>query len=240
MNTLQTDRPYDVIAFGAHPDDVEMGMGGTVAGLVESGRRVAIVVLTHGEIGTYGDAQTRTAEAAEAARVLGCDVRILDHHDGQVVDDLGGRHEIARLLRELRPRLVFAPYADSRTGPRDGRSNVDHLATGALVRNGSKLARFRKLMPEVRPHTIGRLLYYMVPDDHRPSFIVDVSAQKETLKRCIDAYASQMAINRAGRPVRDMLMLWRQTAGMRIGVELGEPFVCEDAIGGPVDLLLEI
>ena len=240
MNTIADNTTYDVLCVGAHPDDVEMGMGGTVAGLVEAGHRVAFLLLTRGEMGTFGDAGIRVEEARAAASVLGVDLRILDHPDGAVRDTLENRHQMVAILRELRPQLVFAPYPHARSGALDGRANVDHLACGVLVREATKLARFRRLMPEVEPHTVRRLLYYMLPDDVTPSFVVDVSAHRERLETAIRAYASQMEITRGSRSVLQLLMLLREHAGVRIHAELGEPFLCEDLLSGPADTLMRI
>ena len=240
MNTIAANTHYDVLCVGAHPDDVEMGMGGTVAGLVEAGHRVACLLLTRGEMGTFGDADTRVREARAAAHVLGVDLRILDHPDGAVQDTLESRHEMVTILRELRPSLVFTPYPHSRRGALDGRANVDHLACGMIVREATKLARFRKLMPELEPHAVRRLLYYMVPDDVAPSFVVDVSAHRQRLTAAIEAYTSQLEIKRGSRPVLDLLMALRQHAGLWINAELGEPFLAEDPLHGPAELLMRI
>ncbi len=240
MNTIASDTTYDVLCVGAHPDDVEMAMGGTVAGLVDAGHRVAVVVHTHGEMGTFGDAETRVREARAAAEVLGVDLRILEHPDGALRDTLGSRHEMVSILRELRPQLVFAPYPHARTGALDGRANVDHLACGIIVREATKLARFRRLMPEVEPHTVRRLFYYMLPDDVLPSFVVDVSDHRERLEAAISAYASQMQIRRGERRVLDMLLLLRQHAGLRIHAELGEGFVSVEPLSGPAESLMRI
>jgi bacillithiol biosynthesis deacetylase BshB1 len=240
MNGTQIRGTYDVVAFGAHPDDVEMGMGGTIAALVAAARRVAIVDLTRGELGTHGDGETRIREAETAAGILGCERRILDYGDGAVADRAEFRREIVTILRQLRPSLIFAPYPRSWTGPLDGRSNVDHLACGSLVHAAAKLARLRKLMPELEAHTVRRIFYYMAPDDRPPSFVVDVSAHRDPLVRSIEAFASQMAIRRGSRSILDVLLLLREHAGLRIGAELGEAFICEDSLGGDAELLLHI
>ena len=240
LDSIDPSQPYDVLALAAHPDDVEMGMGGSVAALCAAGRRVAIVSLTQGELGTHGDAQTRRKEAAAAAEILGCHVRHLDLPDGAVQDDLASRHRVARLIRELKPSVIFAPYPHARTGPLDGRSNVDHLAAGALANAGSKLARFRKLFPELEPHAIRRLWYYMVPDHERPSVFVDVTAHRDTLAAAIEAYASQMPIERSGRDILSLLLMMRQNYGLQAGCELAEAFLCEDPIGGDPELLMQI
>lgn len=239
MDTFRTDQPYDVLAVGAHPDDVEMGMGGTVASLTAAGRRVAILDLTAGELGTYGDAETRRAEAEVAAGILGADLRILDFPDGGVVDDLEGRHRLVRILREVRPTVVFAPYPHARGGAWDGRTNVDHLATGSMVDAAVKLARFRSLMPDLEPHGVRKVFHYMVPDDLKPSLVVDVTPFRDTLTACIEAYGSQLEITRGDRSVQDILMVHRQLAGHRIHVELGEAFHCEDVLTADAAWMLE-
>jgi bacillithiol biosynthesis deacetylase BshB1 len=242
MDTIDARRPYDVLCFGAHPDDVEMGMAGTVAALTAMGKRVAVVDLTHGEIGTHGSAEMREKEARAASRILGSDRRILDHPDGGVQDTLKARHEVAGILRECRPEIVFAPYPDARTGPYDGRSNEDHLATGAIVRAAAKLARFRKLdlMPPREPHTIRRLYSYMLPDFLKPSLVVDVSPHCETLEAAIRAFASQMPIARGNHDILDLLLLHRRASGLLIGVDFGESFLSEDPLGGLAETLFRI
>lgn len=232
--------PCDVLCVGAHPDDVEMGMGGTAAALVAAGHRVSILVLTQGELGTFGDAGIRGQEAAAAAAILGCSLEMWELPDGALLDDLATRHRLVRALREYRPRLVFAPYPYTRSGALDGRANVDHLACGMLVREATKLARFRKLLPEIERHEVRRLLSYMVPDDVKPSYVVDVTAHREQLEAAIRAYESQMQIRRGSRGVLEVLLLWRQHMGLRIRAELAEGFLCEDALGGEADLLLRI
>lgn len=232
--------PLDALCVGAHPDDVEMGMGGTVAALTAAGKRVGILALTRGELGSYGDAKTRAAEAAAAAKILGCELRLLDFPDGAVVDDLESRHRLVSLIRELRPATVFAPYGYARTGPMDGRSNVDHLACGRLVSAACKLSRFRKLLPETEPHAIRRLFCYMIPESLAPSVVVDVTAHREKLVASIEAYASQMSIQRGERGALDFLLLFRENLGLRAGVELAEAFHCEDLIGGDPELLLQL
>jgi bacillithiol biosynthesis deacetylase BshB1 len=231
---------FDALCFGAHPDDVEMGMGGTVAALTAAGRRVAIVALTRGELGSYGDPEIRSGEAELAAEILGCELRLLDFPDGGVLDDLVARHRLVHLIRELRPDTVFAPYGYSRTGPLDGRSNVDHLACGRLVAAACKLARFKKLFPQEEPHAVRRIFSYMLPDAMAPSVVVNVTAHRDTLTRAIEAYASQMPIQRGQRGALNFLLMFREALGLRAGVELAEAFHCEDPIGGDPELLLRL
>jgi bacillithiol biosynthesis deacetylase BshB1 len=196
---------HDGLVVGAHPDDAEMGMGGTIAALCRAGRSVQIVSLTLGERGTHGDVATRRSEAAAAARILGCDHRLLDFPDTAVMPTREAREALYRILRAEQPRLVFAPYHTNRLGHRDGAAHIDHLATGELVRAAVKLARIRGVEPELPAHDVGRLFFYMVPRDRYPTFLVDVSAHMETLERALEAYATQMRIEKLGIAILDVL-----------------------------------
>lgn len=240
LDTFPAGEPCEVLCFGAHPDDVEMAMGGTVAALVAGNPAVGIVDLTQGELGTYGDAPTRLEEAAAAAAALSVRRRVYPYPDGGVQDDLATRHHLVGILRELRPSLVFAPWPWARTGALDGRANVDHLACGLAVREATKLARMRKLMPEQPAHAVRRLFYYMVPDTEKPSYCVDVSEHRELIERSIRAHASQLSITRGGRGVLDLLMISREQVGLRLGVALAESFIAEDPLFGSAALMQEM
>lgn len=240
LDTFVPGEPCEVVCFGAHPDDVEMSMAGTVAALTSAGTRVGIVDLTRGELGTYGDAATRLQEARAAADALGVARRVYTYPDGGVPDDLPARHHVVSVLRELRPSLVFAPWPWARTGALDGRANVDHLACGLVVREATKLARMRKLHPELPAHAVRRLLYYMIPDTEKPSYCVDVTAYRGAVDASIRAHASQLEIRRGERGVLDFLMMVREQAGLRLGIELAEAFISEDPLFGGAPTLLEI
>jgi bacillithiol biosynthesis deacetylase BshB1 len=221
---------YDVLVFGAHPDDAEMGMGGTIAALCGAGRRLLIVSLTGGERGTHGDAATRAREAAAAARILGCETRLLDFSDTRVENTIQAREQIMRIVRETQPSLVFAPYHTSAFGHHDGAAHVDHLATGSIARDAVKLARLRGVEPEVPPHDVGRLLYYMVPRDLSPSLVVDVTAHMETLERALQAYSTQMRIERRGNSILEILHAFRRYYGTGAGCTYAEAFLAEEAL----------
>ncbi|UCE01580.1 MAG: PIG-L family deacetylase [Candidatus Latescibacterota bacterium] len=231
---------YDVVVFGAHPDDAEMGMGGTVAKLARAGRRVLLVSLTRGECGTYGSQAEREREAARAAEVLECDHRLLDFPDSRIEPDLEARERIMQLLRELQPRIVFAPYHSNRFGHHDGMAHVDHLATGVIVRDAVKLARMRGVERESSSHDVQRLYFYMVPRDRYPTLLVDVTAEYAVLVRAIEAYESQMAIERHGRAILEILQTYRRYYGIAAGCEYAEPFLCEEALRADVDTLFSL
>lgn len=237
MNAVDTSGRFDVIAFGAHPDDVEFTTAGTIARITGSGRTVLIVSLTRSEASTHGTVETREKEAAEAARILGARNLFLDFADTRVESTYDGRLAIARVVRAHRPSLVLAPYHTNVGTHHDGRANSDHTATGALVRDGLKLARLRRVLPEIEPHDVRRLLYYMVPNGRLPSVVVDVSDVEETVTRAVAAYRSQMAIQRRENSVAEILVSMRRAAGLLIGKKLGEGFLTDEPFeAGPEEL----
>ncbi len=225
---------YDVVVFSPHPDDAEMTIAGTMIRLVRSGRRVLSVALTRGEKGTFGTEETRRQEFAAANEAMGTDGRMLDFPDTEVVNDPPGRLKIARVIREHRPRIVFAPYHTNRFGHHDGSANSDHWAAGQLVRDGMKLARFRNVMPEIPSHDVDRLFYYMVPKDTLPTIVVDVSSVMDDVHRAIRSYETQMKIWKQENSIIHLLDTMRAWHGVRIGCKYGEALLSDEALAfGP-------
>ena len=225
---------YDVIIFGPHPDDVEMTMAGTVCLLTDACKRVLNVSLTRGERGTFGTPETRAAEFAAANRIMGTDGLLLDFPDTRVQNGPEGRLEIARVVRRYRPQVVFAPYHTNRFGHLDGTANVDHPATGEVVRDGLKMARFRNVCPELPPHEVPYLYYYMVPKDLHPTIVVDVTSVIDRARSAIQAYGTQMAIRKRQNEVFELLDTIRRYHGLRIGRPFGEAFLSDESLAfGP-------
>jgi LmbE family N-acetylglucosaminyl deacetylase len=228
----------DAVVFGPHPDDAEMTIAGTMMLLVRSGRRVLNVSLTRGEMGTYGTPASREKEFLAANAVMGTEGLLLDFPDTDVVNDRQGRLKIASFVRRFRPEIVLAPYPANPYTHLDGTANVDHYATGQVVRDGLKLARFRRVLPDQAPHDVRRLFYYMLPKDVRPTFVIDVSDVKEEIHRAIRCYETQMSIHRGGLKILQILDAVRAYHGIRIGRPLGEAFLSEEALRlDPADLL---
>ena len=184
----------DVLAFGAHPDDVEIGCGATVALLAKQGREVAIVDFTRGETGTRGTPDERAAEAAAAAKTLGATCRVnLGLPDGRLpfTDRETGRsiRELAvelvvDLIREHRPRLLLANY------PSD--AHPDHVIVGEVVKQARYLAGLQKWRPSKSRHRPDVLLQYFEHEQHEPSLVVDVSAVYSRKLEAIRCYKSQL------------------------------------------------
>lgn len=174
----------DILFFGAHPDDVELSVGGTAAKMVRDGRRIGIVDLTRGEMGTRGTPQTRRREAAAAAKVLGATFRQqLDFQDGNLQTGRDQELQIIEILRQRRPSLVVAPYPDDR--------HPDHTRTGRIVTEASFYSGLRSLETGLAAHRPQAVLYYLQNYMFTPSFIVDVTRHWKTKMRSVAAYKSQ-------------------------------------------------
>jgi N-acetylglucosamine malate deacetylase 1 len=175
----------DILAFGAHPDDVELFAGGTLAKMAARGYATGIVDMTRGEIGSRGTPAKRAREAKTAARILGLKVREnLGFPDGTVAVTPSNRLKVIRILRKYRPSVVLTHYWDDR--------HPDHVATSSLVSEGahhSGLAKIDTGQDRFRPRAV---LYFKLPTHLMPTLIVDVTDFAEQRIQAIQAYASQL------------------------------------------------
>lgn len=223
--------PIDILAFGPHPDDVELGCGGSLILASDQGLRVMVADLTAAEMSSRGTMDTRATETAAAAKLLGLAGRLnLGLPDTHIGADPAHRLAAIELIRATRPRLVLAPYWQDR--------HPDHEAAGALVREACFYAGVSK-MGHGSPHRPEQLCFYMIHTPFDPSFVVDVSAVWERRMAAVKAYASQFRPDESGPPTAlnraDFLRYIEARAiayGAMIGVAYGEPFV----LRGPVPL----
>jgi bacillithiol biosynthesis deacetylase BshB1 len=220
----------DVLAIAAHPDDAEISAGGILLRLAAAGKRVGILDLTRGELGTRGDAATRAREVAAADRVLGTVWRgNLDLGDGRVADTHEARAAVAAVLRELRPAVVLAQHFED--------LHPDHAAAGKLARAAWYLAGLRKLAEMVGTHAAfrpPRLYHFMGHVPFEPSLVADVTSVWERKVELIRCYASQLApMDASDRGAHllfgaDVLARAETKAryfGERIGARYGEPLL---------------
>lgn len=185
-----TDKHYDVLAIGAHPDDVEVGCGGTLCRLVDQGHSAAITFLTQGEMGTGGDIEIRRQEARDAAQIMGVDLQpTYDWGDTKLVDTYERRVEIAQLIRKIRPKILLCPYPQISTGRRQ--SHPDHVATGIICLNAVNIASLKKLESDLEPHRVMRVFHYFLPQERTPSFVVDITDYYERWMDSLKAHRSQ-------------------------------------------------
>lgn len=225
----------DVMCIGAHPDDVEIGMGGTIAGMVRRGLNVAIVDLTDGEPTPHGTRETRLAEASAAAKVLGIsDRRILSQPNRYLFDNVDARTELAEVMRELRPATLYVPY------PED--AHPDHIAAAQIALGARFYSKFTKTEMSGEPHFPSRVYRYMAVHARLvrdPSFIVDITPDLETKIEALSAYKSQFASNPANTGLVDMVAGMAGMWGAMARVEAGEPFFAIEplAVAAPEDLI---
>ena len=174
----------DVLAFAAHPDDIELGAGGTLIKLVKLGYRVGVVDMTRGEFGSRGDMETRMKEREEATRIMGIHVReTLELPDGHLVNDYETRLKIVKVIRRYQPDLVFTHYPEA--------PHTDHQVTGQAVTDAcymAGLARVEADPPRWRPRYV---IYHQIPWNRMPSLVVDISEEWEQKMKAVRAYRSQ-------------------------------------------------
>lgn len=224
----------DVLAFGAHPDDVELGCGGTIIKLGAEGYATGVVALTRGEMGTRGNAEIRAREFAAAAEAMGVSVhKALDMPDGRVELNMENKLKVIREIRAHRPRIVFAPYWVVR--------HPDHEAASHIVREASYLAGLKKLDTGQEAYRPFKVMYYQSRFEFSPSFVVDISSAHDKKIEAIRSYASQFdSANRAeygadetliSRPdfIKRIETRDRQY-GTYVGAEFGEPFLVREAL----------
>lgn len=216
----------DVLAFGSHADDVELGCGGTVAEIVRQGQKVGIVDLTHAEMGTRGDSETRRKESLQAAKILGASFRErLDFGDGNLRHGRDEEMEIIRLIRRWKPSVLLAPWPDDR--------HPDHTRTGQLITDAWFYAGLVKIETGQKAHRPDIVAYYLQNYQIQPSFVVDVSRSYQRKMKAIGAYGSQFHDPESREPLTfiakesflPMIEARARHFGVLIGAEFGEAFV---------------
>jgi bacillithiol biosynthesis deacetylase BshB1 len=174
----------DVLAIAAHPDDVELTCGGTLASLKAKGYRFGIVDLTRGEMGTRGTPELRAAEARHAAEILGAEFReSLDLRDGGLRRDPEAELAVIDVIRREKPRLIFTPYPDDR--------HPDHRRAGQIVTDAAYYAGLRRRESGHAAHRPQQVLYFSTFQVHRPDLLVDVTPFIEIRRAAMRAFVSQ-------------------------------------------------
>jgi len=174
----------DVLVFGAHPDDIEIGCGGTLIKLTDAGRSVVLVDMVRGELGTRGSAQIRGQEATAAAEILGVTAREnLELEDGNVRSTPEAKHKVAEVVRRWKPQMVFVPYWEDR--------HPDHAHASVLAYEGIFLAGLPRYETGQEAYRPDQLIYYMGWVEFEPTFIVDITDQFEQKMEAIYAYSTQ-------------------------------------------------
>jgi bacillithiol biosynthesis deacetylase BshB1 len=223
----------DILAFGAHPDDVELGCSGTIAKEVSIGKKVGIIDLTRGELGTRGSVEIRDQEAALAAEILGISVREnLNMRDGFFVNDEAHQLEIIKRIRKYQPEIVICNAIEDR--------HIDHGKGSKLVSDACFLSGLRKIETEHegvqqeawRPKVV---YHYIQWKNIEPDFVVDISEFMDKKTQSILAYASQFYSENSNEPITPIatknflqsIHYRTQDFGRLIGVDYAEGFTTE-------------
>ncbi len=221
----------DVLVFAPHPDDAELFCGGAILKLKKQGARVGLIDLTRGELGTRGSAEKRREEAAEAARILGVDLREnAGLPDGNIAVDTASKRTVIEFIRTYRPKIVLAPYWEDR---HPDHVNASHLLSAAFFYSG-----LEKVKTEREAYRPKSLIYYFQHKVERPSFVVDISDEFKTKLEAIKAYTSQFHDPGSKEPETYIsspeFMKSVETRaryfGFQIGAAHGEPFYVKSAI----------
>ncbi|WP_409288932.1 bacillithiol biosynthesis deacetylase BshB1 [Peribacillus sp. SCS-37] len=230
----------DVLAFGAHADDVEIGMGGTAARLVLDGRKVSICDLTEAELSSNGNVELRKREAEKAAEILGVTSRLtLGLPDRGLYLTRENMDKIVSVIRKLRPKTVFVPYYEDR--------HPDHGNCARLVEEACFSAGVRKYRDAERleSHRVKAVYYYMINGWHKPSFTVDVSTVYPLKIASLNAYESQFT--KSGETIDTPLVngyietveARERLFGQESGAEYAEGFISKKPLVVPSALLGE-
>jgi bacillithiol biosynthesis deacetylase BshB1 len=191
----------DIMVFGPHPDDAEIGAGGLLLKMKDLGHKTAIIDMTRGDMG-WGTPEERDRESAEAAKILKLDVREnLDLGDHLIEDTFDNRCKVTAVIRRYRPEIIFAPYYDLPIGR--GLGHNDHFKTGVLVSQAYNLAHLRKAPVPGEPHQARAIFYYFIPPGVRPTMLVDVSPYFEDWMRALSCHKTQFANPEKPRPKMD-------------------------------------
>lgn len=226
----------DILAFGAHPDDVELGCGGTVAKLISEGKTCVIVDLTKGELGTRGTDVTRKEEATEAAKILGVSAREnLGMKDGFLVNSEEYQMQIVKMVRKYRPEIVFANAIDDR--------HPDHAKAAKIVSDACFLAGLRKIETthEGENQEVWRpkqIFNYIQWKDIKPDFVIDISEHLDKKVEACMAFKTQFYDPTSKEPVTpiatkdfaESITYRAQNLGRLSGVTFAEGFTTEKMI----------
>lgn len=235
----------DILVFGPHPDDAEIGAGGLLLRMKSLGHTTGIVDMTTGDMG-WGTPEARLGECVEAAKILKLDVREnLDLGDCRIEDTFENRCVVAGVIRRHQPKIVMAPYFDLPIGR--GLGHNDHYKTGQIVSNAYNLAHLRKAPVEGEPHQAKAIYYYFIPPGTKPTFVVDIGEWFDEWIRALDCHQTQFHHPERPRPesmpsVRDVFESYARYWGWQIGVKYGQAFLAVTPlnVGDPMMLVRDV
>ena len=215
-----------ILVFGPHPDDQELGMGGTIAKLADQGHHVVLVDMTDGEPTPHGDVKTRAVEASRAAEILGVTRVQVGLKNRYVEHTIEARHAVAGIIRQHQADILFVPYFED--------AHPDHRAVTRIVEDARFDAKLTKIDLPGEPIYPRWLFHYycthlrIVPS---PSFLLDITGYESRKRDAIVAYETQFVIPEKNRRVVEWVEHAGAYFGSRIGVSTAEPFFAHEPIG---------
>lgn len=219
----------DVLAVGAHPDDIELGAGGTVASLVRQGKSVVLLDLTNGEPTPYGSPEIRIKETEKSNGILKVEKRImLDLKNRELMDTLEARMKVAEVYRELEPKTLLLPYCVD--------AHPDHVQASGITEAARFVAKYTKTEMKGKPFYPPRIFFYICSHLRKnisPSFIFDISDTVEQKLDALRSYNSQFfgGGKKNGEAFIKKIKSNAAYFGSLIGKDYGEPFICAEEIG---------
>lgn len=222
MTQTNQSRRYLVVA--PHPDDGELGMGGTILKLVRQGHAVHLLDMCNGEPTPRGTPETREREWTAATRILGCTRSNLGLVNRQITHDIASRHKLAAVIREVRPEVMFIPFSPD--------AHPDHVAVTRIAEDARFDAKLTKTNIPGEPWHPKRIIYFYCTHlriDFRPTFCIDISETQADKLRACACYESQ-GLSSAGGAI-EMVTETAAYFGNRIGTAYAEPFFSHEVIG---------
>ena len=215
----------DCLAFGAHPDDVELFCSGLLFKLQKHGYSTGIIDLTKGELSTNGTLEIRQTETKKASEILKVTVREnLGFQDGNIENTQLNRIEIIKCLRKFRPELILQPYWEDR--------HPDHVAASKIISDACFYSGLSKINSDQKPHRPKTVLYYMMHTTFTPSFVVDISGEMDIKIKTIKSYESQFNQSKEEKNITyinqpeffDSIVNRAKFYGYEIKTDFGEPY----------------
>ena len=224
------EKPLDILAIAAHPDDVEQTCGGALIRMAEAGYRTGVLDLTAGDMGTRGTPEIRLQEADAAAERMQLAWRgNLRLPDARLENTVSVRMTLAAEIRNLRPRVVILPYWEAR--------HPDHYRASEIGLEACFLSGLKKLDEETEPHRPQKILYSSLYANVTPSFVVDISPQFERRMAALFCYQSQYGDRAEGshlfpqqQEIHERLAAIARFYGNLIGAKYGEPYVSKETL----------
>jgi bacillithiol biosynthesis deacetylase BshB1 len=217
----------NIITVGSHPDDVELGMGGSILKFTEAGHQVTIVDLTNGEPTPRGNPETRKKESIKSSRILGIEERItLNFPNRYLQDEIEVHQELAEIIKKIHPDILFVPYWID--------AHPDHIAASKIGETARFYGKFTKIELNEKPFYVKKIYYYVTSHlkiSFKPSFVMDISKEMEMKIEAVRCYESQFGPSPKGHQIFEWILNTNRYWGNLIGKEFAEPFISQEEIG---------